>query len=178
MKRFVVWSPLTLAFVALLPLTAAAQGRSVVVIANLTGAEENPPVTTSGVGKAACTITETNATCQVVFYNAETTITGGHIHAGARGTNGPVILDFRPPAVSNDLGFTQTAESSALRPAPAQGIASFEDFVQACSSGGCYFNLHTQNNPGGYIRGQLCPASAAANVFTGIATCITAPLQQ
>jgi len=177
MKRFVVWGALALAFVALVPLSAAAQ-RSVVVTANLSGTEENPPITTAGVGKVTCTIGETNTTCQVVFFNAETSITGGHIHAGARGTNGPVILDFRPPAVSNDLGFTQTVEASALRPAAAQGINSYEDFVQSCSSGGCYFNLHTQLSPGGYIRGQLCPASAAASVFTGIATCITAPLQQ
>ncbi len=178
MKRFVVLSALALALVALAPITAGAQGRSVVVTALLTGADENPPVTTAGVGKVTCTITETNTTCQVTFYNAETTVVGGHIHAGPRGVNGPVVLDFRPPAVSNDIGYSFTAEASALRPAASQGINSYEDFVQSCSSGGCYFNLHTQLSPGGYIRGQLCPASAAASVFTGIAACVTPPLQQ
>lgn len=178
MKRFVVWTAVALALAAQMPFPVTGQGRSVVVTANLSGSSEVPPVTTSGVGKAVCTITEANVTCNVVFYNAETTIVGGHIHAGVPGTAGPVILDFRPPAVSNDIGFSNTVQASALRPAPAQGIGSFEDVVQACSSGGCYFNLHTQNNPGGYIRGQLCPNSAAANVFTGIATCVTAPLQQ
>ena len=171
MKRCVTWSALALAIVMLAPLTAAAQDRSVEVTAILNGTEENPPTSTAGVGKATCRITETNVTCAVVFYNAETTVVAGHIHAGPRGINGPVILDFAPPAVSNDLGFTRTVESTALRPAAAFGINSFDDVKQSCSSGGCYFNLHTQNFPGGYIRGQLCPRSAAANSFTGIAIC-------
>ena len=46
-----------------------------------------------------------------------------------------------------------------------------EDLLFSAAAGAAYVNVHTQTNGGGEIRGQLCPASAGANTFSGIALC-------
>ena len=38
---------------------------------------------------------------------------------------------------------------------PAQGINTLDDMIQAIVNGNSYVNIHTTQNPGGEIRGQL-----------------------
>jgi hypothetical protein len=38
---------------------------------------------------------------------------------------------------------------------PAQGINTMDDIIQAIVNGNSYVNVHTTQNPGGEIRGQL-----------------------
>jgi uncharacterized protein (TIGR03437 family) len=87
----------------------------------------------------------------------DSTITGLHIHSGAAGVNGPVIIN---------TGITGTASVTA----PANGIGSLIYPVEVNtavatqvstleglfdSPGDYYVNLHTSVNPGGLIRSQL-----------------------
>ncbi len=70
-------------------------------------------------------------------------VTGAHIHAGAEGENGPVVVALSPPvegasAGCVDVGDAQLAADIVLR-RPA-------DF---------YVNVHTSEYPGGAVRGQL-----------------------
>ena len=114
-------------------------GKSVPV--KLTGAEEVPPVSVPGSGSGSFTIGDDGAV------QGSVTTTGvqgtmAHIHMGARGQNGPVIV----PLTKN--GDTYTA--------PA-GAKLTEAQMQAFRAGNLYVNVHTDRNKGGEVRGQLQP---------------------
>src|SRR5688572_14854647 len=68
--------------------------------------------------------------------------TMAHIHQGARGANGPVII----PLTKNGDAYT----------APA-GAKLTDAQIQAFKAGNLYVNVHTEKNKGGEVRGQLQP---------------------
>lgn len=116
-----------------------ADGKTVQV--SLTGAEEVPPVSVPGSGKGSFTIADDGSV------KGSVTTTGvqgtmAHIHIGARGQNGPVIV----PLTKN--GDTYTAPAGA-KLTDAQ--------MQALKAGNLYVNVHTDRNKGGEVRGQLVP---------------------
>lgn len=132
-----------LAALAVLSLTACAGmmpgGNDVKV--NLSGSEEVPPLSVPGAGSGRFTIGQDGA----VSGSATTTGVQGtmaHIHQGARGTNGPVIVPL------TKKGDTYTAPPGAKLTA-AQ--------LQAFKAGNLYVNVHTDRNKGGEVRGQLQP---------------------
>ena len=91
-------------------------------------------------------------------------VTGFHIHQGAVGVNGPIIVDFTgvAPLVPAGTGFTFTAPGLTL---PAVNEAAF-------LGGGTYVNIHTAVFPGGAIRGQLF-SGGNVNLAAGTATGVT-----
>lgn len=106
---------------------------------NLSGAEEVPPVSVPGSGSGSFTIGADGAVSGSVT-SAGVQGTAAHIHQGARGQNGPVII---PLTKSAD---TYTAPASA-KLTDAQ--------MQAFKAGNLYVNVHTARNKGGEVRGQL-----------------------
>lgn len=69
--------------------------------------------------------------------------TMAHVHQGAAGTNGAVVLDLaESPAGS---GIWRVAANAKLTDAQ----------LQALKDGALYFNAHTAANPAGEIRGQI-----------------------
>ena len=107
----------------------------------LTGAEEVPPVNTSGSGSGSFRIAE-DGTVSGSVKTEGVQGTMAHIHQGAKGQNGPVII----PLTKN--GDTYTAPQGA-KLTPAQ--------LQAFKSGGLYVNVHSNAHKGGEVRGQLQP---------------------
>jgi hypothetical protein len=107
----------------------------------LSGAQEVPPVSVPGSGSGSFTIGEDGS----VSGSVTTTGVDGtmaHIHQGARGQNGPVIVPL------TKSGNTYTA--------PA-GAKLNEAQMQAFRAGNLYINVHTARNKGGEVRGQLQP---------------------
>lgn len=155
--------------------TPQMQSQTVVLKAQMSGAEESPGINTGAHGNATVTVDRAAGaiTYEVNIYNLPTGITASHIHVGAASTTGPVILNFLVPAVgqSNDFKLSGSLTAGDLIARPAAGINSFEDALFAIASGNAYVNVHTQANAGGEIRGQLCPANSAANVFNAVALC-------
>ena len=152
---------LSLALAAFFILSAsAAQAQTSNFTAALSGANENPAVNTGSVGTGTVSL---NLATQVVtyridVYNMPVGTTASHFHVGAQGTNGPVVVNFTVPGapnVSNDFAISGTASATDLTARAAQGINSWEDFIQAVLLGNIYMNVHSTANPGGEIRGQV-----------------------
>jgi hypothetical protein len=132
---------LTAAALALVASPAAAQNFK----ADLKGGEEVPPVTTSATG--TLTATYDAASKQLRWQGNVSGLSGNataaHFHGPAEpGKNAGVLVPA--PGVT----------SGAF-----QGTATLTDAqAQALTSGQTYFNVHTQANPGGEVRGQVVRA--------------------
>ena len=106
-----------------------------------------------------------------VGYDFPTAITvrGLHIHEGPAGTNAAVVIDTGLSATNtivNPLGrgiFSQTV----LLPTPAS-IGSMTRML--VNPAGFYVNLHTGENPGGAIRGQLGGSFNPAPIIAQVST--------
>ena len=148
---------------ALVLAAAPAFAADVQMFANLTGGEEAPTAVVSGAfGTAAVTIDVPGrrVTVDLTVYNLPTGSTAGHIHVGAKGVSGPVVLDFTfPPGRTGDFNLVFRLTTTDFRPRPEIGIATIEDAFQAIIAGNAYVNVHTSTFPGGEIRGQLVPSN-------------------
>jgi hypothetical protein len=143
-----------------LMLTASANAQVLNFTANMNGGEETPApgLNTGAVGLAEVGVDLTNreVVVNLQLFNLPTGTTAGHIHAGSKGTAGPVILDFNFPAGrTGDIAITFRLGQSALRPRPEIGINTLDDAIQAIVGLNAYVNVHTTQYPGGEIRGQL-----------------------
>ncbi len=112
----------------------------------LSGAQEVPAVTTNGrgFGRVVLNAAETEITASFYWEGLSSGTISGHIHGPAAvGVNAPVLFNMNPTTgvtsgSTIDRTFTVT---------PAQ--------VADLRAGLWYFNIHTTNNTGGEIRGQL-----------------------
>jgi len=150
---------LAIAGVFTLMFAAAAQAQTMTFTANLHGGNEVPGVSTGSAGTATVTWNATTkaGTYRVDVYNMPVATTASHIHAGAAGVAGPVIVNFAVPAggISNDYALSGTFACADVVVRAPQGINSCEDFEQALMLGNTYVNVHSVVNGGGEIRGQL-----------------------
>jgi hypothetical protein len=124
--------------------------------AQLNGAQENPAVNTPATGTSTVTINDAQTAISFsLSVQNIVNVTRAHIHFGAPGVNGPIILGFTEADFVSPLTGTLTAAD--LQAQPALGINTFADAIRAIQSGNTYVNVHTAANPGGEIRGQLGP---------------------
>jgi len=108
---------------------------------SLTGQEEVPPLSVSGSGSGSFRVAE-DGTLSGSVTTKDVPGTMAHIHRGAKGTNGPVIvpLDKKGDTYSVPAGRKLTAEQ-----------------LKDLKAGNLYVNVHTAKNKGGEVRGQLQP---------------------
>ena len=121
------------------------------------GSQEVPPVVTAATGEATVVISADNSTIwYVVEYSGLSgSLAAAHIHVGASGANGGVIL----PLVASASPMVGSLTSSNFTPSGA--ITTFAEAVAAIKAGGTYVNLHTAANPGGEVRGQVVAKGSA-----------------
>ncbi len=128
----------------------------------LTGDQQVPAVNTTAFGFAEVQLSEDNNTLsfEVVVCNIANVI-ASHIHVGAAGTNGLVVLPFFGSSTpfNSTRGCDTLAEgtrtSANLVARPEIGINTWTDFINALIAGNSYVNVHTTAHTGGEIRGQL-----------------------
>jgi CHRD domain-containing protein len=139
---------------------APASAQQYTLTATLSGAGETPApgLLTGAFGSATVVVDLTARTVSytVTVYNLPSGVTASHIHVGAVGNAGPVVVNFAPPlTASNDFSFTGVVRDTEFALQPALGIRSADDMFQAIIGGNSYVNVHSSVNPGGEIRGQL-----------------------
>ena len=106
----------------------------------LTGSNEVPPVTSSASGSGTVTVgSDRMVTARITVSGM--TATAAHIHQGAPGANGPVIVPF---VMQGENTFVAAA-----------GARMTEEQYTAYKSGNTYVNVHSARNPAGEVRGQL-----------------------
>lgn len=160
MRRVVLIGTLV---VALAGLTTVAVGQQALEFrAELTGAQEVPPVTTTASGEVHLTV---NAARTQIAYTLEVrggtrmlAAAGAHLHCGPQGQNGPVVM-FLAGELAGGLDGSFEVKGTLTQANitnPACG-ATLVDLVQAIQQGRVYANVHSTANPGGEIRGQLRP---------------------
>ena len=105
----------------------------------LTGANEVPAVTSGASGTGSITVTADHSVSGSVTVSGMTP-TAGHIHQGAAGANGPVIVPF-----------TQSGNTFSAPPGAKLNDAQYD----AYKAGNLYVNVHSAAYPGGEVRAQL-----------------------
>jgi CHRD domain len=146
-----IFAALTLSSYSLTSLVFA-QGPPPIVV-NLTGSEEVPPVQTEATGIAEFMPMGMDS----VDYSVNATniegVTAGHIHFGAKGENGPVVVTlFKYDTPTNEVSENGTITADKLE-GPMAG-KQISDLAAAGNNGTLYVNVHTEQNPNGEIRGQ------------------------
>lgn len=123
----------------------------------LTGAQEVPAVVTTATGQGTAVISADGSTITylVTYSGLSGTANAAHIHTGAAGVSGGVILPLAvgPSPMSGTLTAADFAASGS--------VTTFTQAVAAIRAGTTYFNIHTTANPGGEIRGQIVAAGDA-----------------
>jgi len=121
-----------------------ASSGGVAYTAHLTGQDEVPPTTSAGTGDAKLTYDTTSKVLSwTVTYSGLTgPATAAHIHGPAvAGTNAGVVIPFDVPK----------AAAGTITGSKALTDAQYADL----NSGRYYVNIHTDQNKGGEIRGQI-----------------------
>ena len=108
---------------------------------SLTGAEEVPPAKSDGKGTGSFRVAEDGTISGSVTTDGVKG-TMAHIHQGAKGQNGPVIV----PLSKNGDTYS-VPEGRKLTP----------DQMKALKTGNLYVNVHSDRYKGGEVRAQLNP---------------------
>jgi hypothetical protein len=108
----------------------------------LAGGSEVPAVTTSASGSGTVTV-NADKTVKADIKVSGMAATAAHIHEGATGANGKVVVPFEK---DGDNHFV----------APAGAKLSDEAYA-AYKAGNLYVNVHSKEHPGGELRAQLKP---------------------
>ncbi len=154
-----------LCIAALAATTLAAAGD---FTAHLAGRNEVPPVDTRAQGQVKVSFDDAGTTgaFRLITANIQN-VTQAHIHCGPPGANGPVVLflfGFVTGGVNvNGILAQGTFTGSNIIPrAPSAvcpgGVGDLAGLIAQVQAGNAYVNVHTVQNPGGEVRGQLQPA--------------------
>jgi hypothetical protein len=109
----------------------------------LSGAQEVPPVTTSAKGSGTIKVKDDH-TVSGSIKTSGVVGTAAHIHMAAEGKNGPVIV----PLTKGADGDTWTVPDGAKLTDAQYGAYKASEL---------YVNVHSAQNKGGEIRGQIKP---------------------
>lgn len=130
------------------------------LVANLCGEQEapNPVNNTNGIGAGLLSIDRNKSLghVEVVTTGLTGNATAGHIHIGAKGVAGPVVINLGINGASGNQ-----ASGAFIIPR-----ATFADTIL---NGLTYYNVHTATNPNGEIRGQIAKElQPECSTITGI----------
>ena len=110
---------------------------------SLSGAQEVPAVNTAASGTGTVKVAADKSVSASIKTQGVVGV-AAHIHEGAAGSNGPVIV---PLNKTSDNEWTS-----------APGAKFTDAQYESYKAGRTYFNVHSAQNKGGEVRGQIRPA--------------------
>ncbi|HVE78317.1 MAG TPA: CHRD domain-containing protein [Gemmatimonadaceae bacterium] len=138
--------------------------------ATLNGTNEVPTRTTPATGTAELTLVGDQLSW-VITMSQITNVTASHIHIGAAGVNGGILLPLTPPVSNTRIEGSATRAQYAQNPpaSPNQGV-TWDVLIAMMRAGTVYVNVHTSDGDatpnegpgdfaGGEIRGQTARIS-------------------
>jgi hypothetical protein len=143
----VAGAAVALVVVALAP--AAGSGETYTLSAALRNNTEVPRAKGAPLAKGSFTgkyvenATGATLTWKLTFSHLTGAAAAAHIHKGARGASGPVVVPLCGPCRNGQTGRVHISKA----------------VISALESGKAYVNVHTAKNPGGEIRNQIKVAS-------------------
>jgi hypothetical protein len=108
---------------------------------DLSGQQEVPPLSVPGSGSGSFRVAE-DGTITGSVTTKDVAGTMAHIHRGAKGVNGPVIVPLEKKGDTYSV-------PAGRKLTPAQ--------MNDLKAGNLYVNVHTAKNKGGEVRGQIQP---------------------
>ncbi len=162
MRRRLTLLAVVIGLLALPGGASAAASSGEVWTATLSGGAEVPPVSTTATGTATFVLSPDGTTIRylVQYSGLSGPLAGSHIHLGASGSNGGVMLPLAA-GPSPMVGMLTASNVVATG-----GVTSFAGAVDAIRAGNAYVNLHTAANPAGELRGQISMAMGAQGFST------------
>jgi CHRD domain len=112
-----------------------------VLASNMSGAQESTPVDSAATGAGRLVLDPKTGTLSGGFVVQDIVVTDAHIHQGAFGVDGPVIVELE-------------GQGNGLWTVPANTVVD-AGFQAALKAGELYFNAHSAEHPTGEIRGQI-----------------------
>lgn len=131
---------------------------------HLSGDQEVPAVDTKAQGEATFKVSKdgTSISYKLIVANIENVFMT-HIHLAAKGQNGPVAVWLYPvggpPPQLIEGRFSGVLAEGIITvddlTGPLDEEESLDELIEEMKSGGAYVNVHTTQNEGGEIRGQI-----------------------
>jgi hypothetical protein len=151
-RRIKLFGRLILPIVALTLLLSAAPAQAAPLHAALSGGAAEVPDPGDPNGSGAATVSINVKSQRVCFAIAVQDITlpalAAHIHEGEEGVAGDIVVTLKPPVeiAGTGIGLSQACVRNQPRP-----------ILRAIKANpaGYYVNVHTEDFPGGAVRGQL-----------------------
>ena len=160
-RNISIWAIAALA--ASLLAASAAHSQTEPFSASLSGAQEVPPINTSGTAAFQMTIQPGTITFSLTFSDLSSPLAVAHLHFAPSKVAGGVMIFLCggggqpacPAATSGTITGTITAAN--VTGPTAQGISpgDLDSALEAVRDGLSYANMHTTNFGGGEIRGQV-----------------------
>jgi hypothetical protein len=143
-----------------------------VFVAALSGGNQMPAVETEAVGLALFVASEDGVDYALAVANIENMLMA-HIHAGGSDESGPVAVWLDPSVDAREPELREGTTNGIT----AQGTITSEEFVgpleaesldtllEMMRTDETYVNVHTEQNQGGEIRGQIRPVGGLLDML-------------
>ena len=171
-----------LAAVGAISVAGAQTAQTRTYTATLTGAEEVPANASTATGQATFTLSADGQSLsyRITVNNLQNPI-AAHIHIGARGENGPVVLPLFGPAPAGGGAKSGVLSEGTGQASNLSGTLAGQPLsalIAQMDAGRAYANVHTDNGvappnqgpgdlPGGEIRGQIVAQAMPGIPSTG-----------
>jgi len=136
--------------------------------AKLTGFQEVQPKLSPGSGRFEATVSGSTLTYTLTYTQLSSPVIMAHIHFGQPAVNGNIFLWMcgsatapgpagTPTCPPNGGTVSRTVTAADIQGIPSQNLAAgdFAGVLSIIESGDAYVNVHTNNFPGGEIRGAV-----------------------